>query len=762
MVNMPTDVYSNVADAQADISSTAVFDIPREFNTESSTGYLIAKITFQKKSGTWNNLGWTDLRGSSARSAAGAGSTPPPGSIVNFPDDLFTIYDTLDTTKIINFTLDGFSTLETHNYTPPRGDGTFALLEGITGGQTLYGGNAASDTLTIEGTSNATKGYTLINPSGGNVGIGTIAPDYNFNVNASSNPNIGLSVPNVLNNVQSIYFNTGNGVSTSSTLNALIRAGVTQTSPVKGKLQFFVNSGVLSEKMTIDDTGYVGIGITIPLTPLHVTGTISGSALDISGTISASNIGTDTDNSVVILNASGLFKTDEIDSRVWGSTLVDGTSTAGHVAYWSDTNTLTGENALSVTRGGTGLDTIGINYILTGNGTSAMSAESGLRYFSSTLDVVGTVSASTALHTAGFISAPNLSAGVDNSVLILDADGIIKTDEIDSRVWGSTLVDGAGAANQISYWSDTNTQTGTSTFVYSAENRVGLGVASPLSKLHIKGHVSESNSGSLFRVEGSSGSLFEVVDSLVGSLMSVNDISGLPILEVFDTDKVVMGSFNQNTLVVTGSKVGIGTDIPTNKLTVNASTSEQNAFVDISAHDGPNPGLGIRTAGINFGSQFSSGTGLANSGILNIPEANADGNLLFYTRDYSGATEGAEGSEKMRIAPSGNVGIGTITPSQKLDVSGSIKISEDTAQLLLPFSNVASTPTLAFGDGDTGFYETSDDTLSVAVGGGERFRFTTVIFGASNPARSALLNETPSSTNPNIVPAQTDSNTGLG
>ncbi len=54
---------------------------------------------------------------------------------------------------------------------------------------------------------------------------------------------------------------------------------------------------------------------------------------------------------------------------------------------------------------------------------------------------------------------------------------------------------------------------------------------------------------------GNSGSLFGITDSLSGSLMSVNDISGLPILEVFSDDRIVMGTFNRNTLVVTGSEV---------------------------------------------------------------------------------------------------------------------------------------------------------------------------------------------------------------
>ncbi len=59
----------------------------------------------------------------------------------------------------------------------------------------------------------------------------------------------------------------------------------------------------------------------------------------------------------------------------------------------------------------------------------------------------------------GTITAPNLGAGVDNSVVILDSDGKLRTDEIDSRVWGTSLVDGSGAANKIPKWSDGNTIT---------------------------------------------------------------------------------------------------------------------------------------------------------------------------------------------------------------------------------------------------------------------------------------------------------------
>ena len=72
---------------------------------------------------------------------------------------------------------------------------------------------------------------------------------------------------------------------------------------------------------------------------------------------------------------------------------------------------------------------------------------------------------------------------------------------------------------------------------------------------------------------GVSGSLLNITDSLSGSLFAVSDVSGLPILEAFSDDRVVMGRFNANTLVVTGSTVGIGSSSPTSLLDVNDSTN---------------------------------------------------------------------------------------------------------------------------------------------------------------------------------------------
>ena len=61
-----------------------------------------------------------------------------------------------------------------------------------------------------------------------------------------------------------------------------------------------------------------------------------------------------------------------------------------------------------------------------------------------------------------------------------------------------------------------------------------------------------------FSVDGANGRLFSVTDSLSGSLFSVNDIAGLPIIEAFDDNTVIMGAFNRNDFVLTGNALGLG------------------------------------------------------------------------------------------------------------------------------------------------------------------------------------------------------------
>lgn len=61
-----------------------------------------------------------------------------------------------------------------------------------------------------------------------------------------------------------------------------------------------------------------------------------------------------------------------------------------------------------------------------------------------------------------------------------------------------------------------------------------------------------------FSVEGSQGKLFTITDQISGSLFSINDVGGLPILEVFDNSTIIAGGFNTKDFIISGNKIGIG------------------------------------------------------------------------------------------------------------------------------------------------------------------------------------------------------------
>jgi hypothetical protein len=69
-------------------------------------------------------------------------------------------------------------------------------------------------------------------------------------------------------------------------------------------------------------------------------------------------------------------------------------------------------------------------------------------------------------------------------------------------------------------------------------------------------------------------------------------------------------------------------------------------------------------------------------------------------------------------------------------------------------------PTLAFGDGDTGFFENSDDSLRMSAGGVRNFSMTATGIQFENGTQ--IQNEATSATNPVFIPRASDVDSGLG
>ena len=187
----------------------------------------------------------------------------------------------------------------------------YALLLGRSGGQTLIGGTAANDDLTLEGTSSATRttSYVILQPNGGNVGIGTTNPDSRLDL-AGGNLSMGP-----LGSAGEIRMRTGfaNNASGGSGITAMDHSGEN----VDG-LGIYGHDGISfhtaqTERIRIASTGNVGIGTTSPSTLLHLQSLIP--TLTIKGT------------------GSGEF----------GLTILDGSSSVGGLTYSS----VTGEQRLN-------------------------------------------------------------------------------------------------------------------------------------------------------------------------------------------------------------------------------------------------------------------------------------------------------------------------------------------------------------------------------------------------------------------------------
>lgn len=82
--------------------------------------------------------------------------------------------------------------------------------------------------------------------------------------------------------------------------------------------------------------------------------------------------------------------------------------------------------------------------------------------------------------------------------------------------------------------------------------------------------------------------------------------------------------------------------------------------------------------------------------------------------------------------------------------------------LVLPQVDEVATPTLAFGDGDSGIYESADDTLRFSIAGVNRWFMTGSSLYAGTAGGPRLNDIAPSATQPNFYPNRTDSDSGVG
>lgn len=128
----------------------------------------------------------------------------------------------------------------------------YARLAGRASSQTLIGGTAANEDLTLKGTAHSTKttSYVLIQPDGGSVGIGTTAPDNLVDINMGTAGKVQLT------------YDDANGTATDYATLGLGASGVLTVTTVDA-------DGALGHLVLVPD-GNVGIGTTAPDAALEV------------------------------------------------------------------------------------------------------------------------------------------------------------------------------------------------------------------------------------------------------------------------------------------------------------------------------------------------------------------------------------------------------------------------------------------------------------------------------------------------------------
>jgi len=237
---------------------------------------------------------------------------------------------------------------------------------------------------------------------------------------------------------------------------------------------------------------------------------------------------------------------------------------------------------------------------------------------------------------------------------------------------------------------DTNTL-----LVDSINNRVGIGTISPEEKLHVSGGKILLDNDQGIRAKTTGGTVRDIIlaggdDSLAfGSLGNgyqfYNEGLSSVLVRISEGGNVGIGtttpsyklevagntSLNSTFFVNTNGRVGIGRANPTRLLDVHAADA---AYITIS--DNSQERLLI---GYTEGESFDGGVQdditpaqilVDTQGDLHLSSrTNFASDVVFYS------SNGSNGIERMRIKDSGNVGIGTITPTYLLEVDGNVSLN---------------------------------------------------------------------------------------
>ena len=241
--------------------------------------------------------------------------------------------------------------------------------------------------------------------------------------------------------------------------------------------------------------------------------------------------------------------------------------------------------------------------------------------------------------------------------------------------------------------SNVNSGTDVDAFVVRNDGKVGIGTAAPPTKLYVAGGDIAIDNNQQYKIKNSGGTAIQVLTLSTSNTLTVGGTSlggRISFQEGYSTP----------TMVVSGQKVGIGTEAPLAKLHVREASAGSFTYDGTAdtliVESNANGGITIATAAANTGRIIFASPNDPTGAEIKYSDAASLMTIGTTTPNDHLVLQAGNGVEAVRVQSDGNVGIGTTAPISLFDVfftsSRRLLSNYDDSLITLKASNNSSNP----------------------------------------------------------------------